>query len=115
LIKLHDLTSWPRATRVDRIHEVLAGVGPSEGYDLDGMSAAPASRFRRISEVIFILLRPDPMYLELIELAVAARCRCDVYLIGDPAAQSAEDETLRSHSIRVLSPEEVLTGSVGPL
>ncbi len=113
--ELHELTTGPRATRVDRIQEVLAGVGASEGYDFQGTSTALVSRFHRISEVIFVLLKADRTYLELIELAVAARCRCSVYLIGAQAGQSAEDEMLRSHSIRVLEPEEVLTGTLGPL
>lgn len=113
--ELHELTAWPRATRVDKIHEVLAGVSASEGYDLDATAAALTGRFRRISEVIFVLLKPDRTYLDLLGLAATARCRSSAYLIGGEGTQINEDEVLRSHSIRVLAPEEVLTGSVGPL
>lgn len=113
--ELHELATWSKATRVDKIHEVLAGVEPSENYDLDPMAAALMGHFRRISEVVFILLRPDKRYMDLLGLAVASRCHCSVYLVAGDGAEISENEALRSHSVTVLEPGEILAGRLGPL
>jgi uncharacterized protein (DUF58 family) len=113
--ELHELASWPRATRVDKIHETLAAVEPSESYDLEPMTAALTSHFHRISEVVFILLRPDKTYLDVLGLAVASRCHCTVYCVAKDGAEVCEDETLRSYSVSVLPPAEIMAGRLGPL
>lgn len=116
--ELHDLTTWPRTMRVDRVHEILATVDSTERYDLDRMADALANRFRRISQVMFVLLRWDNMYSDLLELAVAARCRCTAYTVVTPGSDRPKGETVRSGSSIVMSvgtPEEILAGRLGPL
>ncbi len=104
--------------RVDRVHEILATVDSAERYDLDRMADALANRFRRISQVMFVLLRWDNMYSDLLELAVAARCRCTAYTVVTPGSDRPKGETVRSGSSIVMSvgtPEEILAGRLGPL
>ncbi|HPC96727.1 MAG TPA: DUF58 domain-containing protein [Sedimentisphaerales bacterium] len=104
-----------QGARVDAIHEILATVEPAEDYDLDQTAAALTSRFHRISEVVFILLRPDRVYQELLGLAAASRCHCRVYQIAGADTQSPGSDELPSDSVTLLSPEDVLAGRLGPL
>lgn len=113
--ELHEFTTWPRRTRIDKIHEILAAVGAADEYDLDGTMDALASRFRRISEVVFVLLRWDKTYLSLLELATAARCRCTVCLVTGDGEDLSGAEALRSDSVMVLTPEDILAGHMRPL
>ncbi len=104
-----------QGARVDAIHEILATVEPAENYDLDRTAAALTSHFHRISEVVFILLRPDRVYLDLLGLAAASRCHCSVYRVAEADARSPESDALPSDSVTLLSPEDILTGRLGPL
>ncbi len=104
-----------QGARVDAIHEILATVEPAEDYDLDQTAAALTSCFHRISEVAFILLRPDRVYLDLLGLAAASRCHCSVYQVAGADAQSLESDVLPSDSVVLLSPEDILAGRLGPL
>jgi len=80
--ELHQLTTCPRMVRLDKIHEILAGVEPSRGYSLEQIASKLANRFYEISEVVFILLKLDSSYRQLLELAEGAGCHCTVLLIG---------------------------------
>ncbi len=116
--ELSAFTNWPRTVRVDRLHEVLATVESAESYDLNAMTDALASRFRRMSQVIFVVLRWDQTYSELMELAVAAHCRCTAYLVVASASEPSGGQTIRSGRSTVMSvgpPEEILAGRLGPL
>jgi hypothetical protein len=104
-----------QGARVDAIHEILATVEPAENYDLDRTAAALTSHFHRISEVVFILLRPDRVYLDLLGLAAASRCHCSVYRVAGSDAQSPESDALPGDSVTLLSPEDILAGRLGPL
>lgn len=113
--ELHEFAAWPRRTRVEKIHEILAAIDPVAPYDLNSMTDALASRFRRISEVVFILLKWDQTYSSLLELAAAARCRCTVCLVTAEGGDLGDIETLRGDSVVVLSPDDVLAGRMKPL
>lgn len=113
--ELHELTAWPRRTRVDKIHQILAAVDRADHYDLDPTMDALASRLRRISEVVFVLLRWDQTYSNLLEQATAARCRCTVCLVTGDGGDLCDIETLRGDSVTVLTPEDVLAGRMRPL
>ncbi len=111
---VHEFTAWPRAARLDRIHELLADAAPAQN-DLDDRALPHlADRFYEMSHVIFILLRRDSVYRRLLELAARAGCRCTDVLICEPGSVRTDDDGAMdwTGSIEVLSPEEILSGRV---
>ncbi len=111
--ELHPLASWPALTRLDRIHDVLAGVEASEGYHLEQMLPALTERFHEVSDVIFVLLALDTTYLPLLELATRTGCHSTVFLIGAPKGASAgELGGSWTDDVFVLSPDEILAGPI---
>ncbi len=112
-IEIHQLTSLPRMIRLDKIHDILAGVEPSKGYSLEKISPALISQFSRISEFFFILLRPNKAYRHLLQLARQAGCHCNVLLIGQSGQMHVDDDDMsRNRNVRLLSPDEILTGRI---
>jgi len=132
---LHQFTDWPGMVRLDKIHEILAGVEPSRGYSLEHIAPKLANRFYEISEVVFILLRWDKAYRQstecltaLLELAGQAGCHCTVLLIDgssrsqksvDAAPDDASEVGSRktdfcplSSVFRLLSADDILTGQI---
>jgi len=111
---LHDFTAWPRAARLDRIHELLADAAPAQSEIDDRILPALADRFYEISHVIFILLRWDSVYRRLLELADRAGCHCTVILIGEPDTLRADEDIgiNWTGNVELLSPEEILSGRV---
>jgi uncharacterized protein (DUF58 family) len=110
---LHQLTAWPRRVRLDKIHEILAGVERSKGCSPDQIAPVLTDRLYDISEVVFILLSWDEEYGQLLELAARAGCHSTVLLIGGSGRMNvAEDNVSRTDNIQVLSPDEVLTGQL---
>lgn len=110
---LHQLTAWPRTARLDKIHEILAGVEPSSGYSLEQMAPILADRFCEISEVVFILLNWDKAYWQLLELAEQAGCHCTVLLIGGSnGIRVDEDAVSQPANVQLLSADEILTGQI---
>ncbi len=112
--ELHDFTAWPRATRLDRIHELLADAAPAQ-HELDERAiAALADRFRDLSHAVFILLRWDSVYRRLLKLAGQAGCHCTVVVIGERGSiRTDEDiEIYYDGNIEILSPEAILSGRV---
>jgi hypothetical protein len=126
---------WPGKVRLDKIHEILAGVEPSRGYSLEHIAPKLANRFYEISEVVFILLKWDKAYRHLLELAGQAGCHCTVLLIGrssgsqtsvdaacpvpdgapDDASEVASQKTdfcPPSSVFCLLSPDDILTGQI---
>ncbi|MFZ2145965.1 MAG: DUF58 domain-containing protein [Sedimentisphaerales bacterium] len=79
---LYQFTAWPRMVRLDKIHEILAGVEPSRGFSLEQIAPKLANRFLEISEVFFICFKWDNAYRQLLELADQAGCHCKVLLIA---------------------------------
>ncbi|MCP4262344.1 MAG: DUF58 domain-containing protein [Planctomycetes bacterium] len=111
--EIYQLASLPRMVRLDKIHDILAGVKKSEGYSLEKISPALISQLPRISEVFFILLSPNKAYLRLLELARQAGCHCNVLLIGESGQMHMDDDNMsRNSNVRFLSPDEVLTGQI---
>jgi uncharacterized protein (DUF58 family) len=123
---LHQFTAWPGTVRLDKIHEILAGVEPSRGYSLEHIAPKLANRFSEISEVVFILLRWDKAYRQstecltaLLELAGQAGCHCTVLLIGGSSgsqksqvASQKTDFCPLSSVFRLLSADDILTGQI---
>jgi len=104
---------WPGKVRLDKIHEILAGVEPSRGYSLEHIALKLANRFYEISEVVFILLKWDKAYRQLLELAGQAGCHCTVLLIGQSGQMHVDEDNLSwTENVRFLSPDDILTGQI---
>ena len=110
---LHQFTARPRTVRLDKIHEILAGVESAGGYSLQPIAPILGNRFYEISEVVFILLSWDKAYRQLLELADRAGCHSTVLLIGEPGEMHGDqDHVNRTSNIQFLSPDEILTGRI---
>jgi len=108
---LYTFDGWPRNVRLDKTHEILAGVEPHEQYDMDQLSPALTDRFYELSEVVFILLSWNEEYEQLLDAAQRAGCHSTVLVVG--AAEEADlDRYFASWAtnVRFLSPDEILTG-----
>ena len=112
----NEIYQFPGISRMmclDKIHDVLAGIKPSKSYALEKISPILISQFSRISDVFFILLSLNKTYRRLIELANQAGCHCNVLLIGQPdKIHIDEDDRSFNGNLRILSPEEILTGKI---
>jgi hypothetical protein len=112
----HQLTDRPRVVRLDKIHEILAGVEPSESYTLEPIEEILESRFYEISDVFFVLLGWKKACEILLDSAVRAGCRCTVLLVDDSgqslSAGLEQDVLSRASYLRVLSSDEVLAGQL---
>ena len=71
--ELHEFTGWPREARLDRIHELLAGVEPSQAPPDERAVMFMLDRFREMSQVVFILLGWTQTNQQLVELARTRR------------------------------------------
>jgi len=112
-IEIYQLTTLPRMVCLDKIQDILAGVEPSKGYSLEKISPVLISQFPRISEVFFILLRPNKAYRHLLQLANQAGCHCNVLLIGESGKMNVDEDNMRwNGNVRYLSPDEILTGQI---
>jgi len=109
---LHRFTDRPRTVRLDRIHEILAGIELSRGYSVAHAEPILASRFREMSEVIFILLNWNEAYQQLLDMARRAGCHTTVVLIGELVEGMPATHAGWPESIRFLSADEVLSGQV---
>jgi uncharacterized protein (DUF58 family) len=111
--EIYQLAALSRMIRLDKIHDILTGVEPSKGYSLEKISPVLISQFPRISEVFFILLRPNKAYRHLLHMANKAGCHCNVLLIGESGQMNEEEVDMRWVSnVRYLSPDEILTGQI---
>jgi hypothetical protein len=81
--ELHEFSAWPKAVRLHRMHEILAGVEASKGYCLEEIGPLLEDRLAEISEIVFILLRWDDTYRRLVDWAQRAGCHATVIVIGD--------------------------------
>jgi uncharacterized protein (DUF58 family) len=110
---LYQFTNWPRKMRLDKIHEVLAGVEPSVDYTTEQMAPILSDRLGQISDVVFILSGWKKAYRRLLELAGRAGCHSTVFIIGEAGKIDLDrDETAWAENIQVLSPDEILTEQV---
>jgi hypothetical protein len=92
---LHSCAGLPKAARLDRIHESLAVVAPTGTYPWEQIGPLLEERLSETSEAIFILLRLDDVYRQLVEQAGRAGCHCTVVIVGEPDHE-AEDRGRRT-------------------
>ncbi len=110
---LHRFTDSPRSVRLDRIHEILAGVEPAKDGSMVQDEQTWAHQFRDISEVIFILMNWNETYRQLLDAAHEAGCHTTVLLIGDPAKTHFDPvDADWWENVRFLSAGEILSGQV---
>jgi hypothetical protein len=110
---LHQFTNWPRKMRLDKIHEILAGVEPSMDYTPEQMAPILTDRLGQISEVVFILSGWKKAYGQLLELVSQAGCHSTVFVIGEADKINLDrHEMARTENIQILSPDEILTEQV---
>ena len=106
----HQFTAWPRTARLDKIHEILAGVTPSAGYSLERMAPLLVDRFHEISQVIFVLMNWTDQYGQLLEMAARAGCRTRVFVVGDTDASRAHvDDWSWATDVHFVDAEAILT------
>jgi uncharacterized protein (DUF58 family) len=110
---LHQFSNMPRSTRLDKIHEILAGVEPSGNYTLERMMPILAEHLGRVSEVVFILSGCKNEHQRLLELAVREGCHSTVFIIGESGQDGLDRyETERTETVQILSPDEILSEQV---
>ncbi|MBN2594447.1 MAG: DUF58 domain-containing protein [Sedimentisphaerales bacterium] len=110
---LYQFTNRPRKMRLDKIHEILAGIKPSEDYIPEQMISILTDRLHRISEVIFVLYGWKKAYRQLLELAGQARCHSTVFVIEESGKIDLDQHEMAwREDIRILSPDEILTEQV---
>lgn len=110
---LYHFTNWPRKMRLEKIHEILAGVQPSMDYEPEQMTPILADRLHRISEVIFVFWCWKKSCRQLLELADQARCHSTVFVIGESSEIDLDRYQMPyAENIRILSPDEILTEQV---
>jgi len=104
----HRFTDCPRTVRLNRIHEILAGVDPAQADSMAQTEHIWVNQFHEISEVVFILLSWNQTYQQLTELARQAGCDTKVLLIGESGGTHVTRED-RLVNVRLLSPDEILS------
>lgn len=109
----HEFTAFPKSARFERLHEILAGVEPSDDYSLDQVGPLLEARLPEISEIVFIVLRWDDMYRRLVDWAWRAGCYTTVAVLGRSEASAIEQEWMGD--IRFLSADDILAGRVEQL
>jgi uncharacterized protein (DUF58 family) len=111
--QLHEFATSPKALRLDRVHEALAGVEPSKGYSLDQIGPLLEGRFQEISEIVFVVLHWDETYQRLAEWARRAGCHTTVVVIGAPNAAAIGEDW--AGDIRFVPADDILAGRVEQL
>jgi len=107
---LSQFTNWPRKMRLDKIHEILAGVEQSMDYAPEQMMSILTDRFRRISEVVFVLCSWNKKHRKLLELADQAACNSTIFVVGDYGKADVGQYGLEYvENVQVISPDDILT------
>ena len=110
---LHQFINWPRKMRLDKIHEILAGVELSSDYTPERMMQTLADHLDQMSEVVFILTGWKKTYRQLLELAGRARCNSTVFIIGKAGKIDLDRyDAIRAENINILAPDEILAEKV---
>jgi uncharacterized protein (DUF58 family) len=110
---LYQFTNWPRKMRLDKIHEILAGIEPSMDYAPEQMEPTLADCLHRISEVVFVLYGWKKAYRQLLELADQAGCHSTVFVIGESGKIDLDRQEIAwRQDVLILSPDEILTEQV---
>jgi len=109
--EVHQFTGWTRIAQRDRIHEILAGVGPSQGCSVEAVAPMLIDRFYKLSTVVFIVLRWNEEFAQLLELARQAGCHCTVLVVGRTGGMSlCKAGESWPENIQFLSAVEILRG-----
>jgi uncharacterized protein (DUF58 family) len=109
----YQFTNWPRKMRLDKIHEILAGVEPSVDCTPEKMTPILADRLGRVSEVVFILSGWKHSHRQLLDLAAREGCHSTVFVVGESGKVDLYRRgTARTENIQILSPDEILTEQV---
>ncbi len=106
--EIHRFTDAPRTARLDRIHEILAGVEPAQDDSIAQTEQIWANQLREISEIILIVLSWNETYQQFTELARQAGCDTTVLVVGERDG-THED---RLENIQFLCPDEILSGHI---
>jgi hypothetical protein len=102
--------------RLDKIHEILAGVEQSVDYEPGQMKPVLAERLGKISEVVFILSGWKESHQQLLDLADRAGCHSTVFIVGESGRIDLDRyEMARAENIQILSADEILTEQVNHL
>jgi uncharacterized protein (DUF58 family) len=109
---LHLFDSRSRRVRLDKIHEILAGVESHEDFDLEHTLPIAADRFYEVSEVVFVLMNWNEAYEQLLDKATGAGCHTTVLMIDGSETTHVTGVANRPGNIRFISADEVLTGQV---
>ncbi len=109
----HEFGAWPKTVRLERIHEILAGVQASQEYGLERIGPLLEERLAEISEIVFVVLHWDAAYRTLVEWAERAGCHMTVVVIGEPGAGTSAEEW--AGDIRFVSARDILEGRVEQL
>jgi len=107
---LYPLTSLPKAARLDRTHEILAGVEPSEGWRPEQVGLLLEERLQEVCEVIFILLCWDEACRRLVDSAERAGCHCTVIVMGESDRMAEQEGMDWTGDIRFVPVDEILAG-----
>jgi uncharacterized protein (DUF58 family) len=105
--EVHPLTAVPQAERFDRIHEILAEVGPSQPHPTESPETDIAGRLATVSAVLFVLLFWDEDRRQWIEQTRQAGCHVLTLVV-------ATQDTPREPDLDVhwVSPLQALEGQV---
>jgi uncharacterized protein (DUF58 family) len=107
---IYQFTNWPRKMRLDKIHEILAGVEPSMDYTPEKMMSILTDRFHRISEVIFVLCSWNKTHRKLLEFIDQAGCNSTIFVVRDSGKVDIERYEMELvENVRLISPDDILT------
>ena len=110
---LHEFSSWPVSSRLDRTHDLLAGVQANRAYQLESLETVLEDRFRQISEAMFVLFVLDETYQPVLEWATRAGCHCTVFIVGDPNSTTIDESAQEwIDDITVLGADTILAGPI---
>jgi hypothetical protein len=110
---LYQFANWPRKMRIEKIHEILAGVELSMDYTPEQMAPILTDRLGQLSEVVFILPGWKKAYGKLLEMVSQAGCHSTVFIIGQAdKINLGRHEIAWAENIQILSPDEILTEQV---
>jgi uncharacterized protein (DUF58 family) len=113
---LHKFATYPKTVRLDKIHEILAGIEPSKSYSLEQSTLTLTERFYEISEVFFILRSWNKPYSKLLESACQAGCHCTVLMIGEPRKINTDKYNLNwTGNVQFISADNILKGQIKQL
>lgn len=113
---LHSFEGRPREIRLNKIHEILAGVEPQGSHHPQDGLPLMADRFYEVSEVIFVVLNWNETYEHLLEKATGIGCHTTTFIIDGPERiDEKPDMSNRLGNVLFVSPDEVLSEQVGYL